>query len=301
MKKNIYKQILRLLALSLIVVGLSSGSVHAAGSGTISLSPSSASVDKDKTVTIVIQAASDEEYNTVQVDLSYDQAALEYVGMDGAGSAFDSPLPSNGGGGSVQVVRGSTVGLTGSKKVVSVNFKALAGSGSSSVSVVGSSLILRSSDSQNVWNGSVSSSALSFVTPSTPTTPAKIVPKKTTPAPVIADDVPVPVAAATTTEGYLVAIQVFDYNKKGVEGVVVDMDGKKVTTDAYGIASFTNVQAGEHTVKALGVTKKIVVAEGDGTATQSFTVTQGEIGKKTSKILWIALSLGGLLDRKSVV
>lgn len=299
MKKNMYKSILKLLAFSVVSLGLFANSVYAAGNGTITLSPATASIEKDKTVAVAINTSSDEEYNTVQVDLTYDQSALEYVGIDGSGSAFDSPLPSSGGNGSVQVSRGSTVGLSGNKKVATVNFKALQGSGSSTITVAGTSLILRTSDSQNVWNGAGATSVISQSTPANakPTTSAK----KTTPAPVVADDAPVPVAAASTDEGYLVSIQVYDYMNKGVEGIVVDLGDKKATSDKNGIASFTNIVAGEYTVKAFGVSKKITVAEGDSTVPQNFTINQADSSTDSNRSLILIIGMILLLVLLGVV
>jgi len=139
------------LGVSLAIIG--SGTSFAAGSASFSLTPGSAGEVNGSTFGVAVYESSSDAVNVVTANLTYDQSKLQFIGIDASGSGFDSNASSNGGSGSVSISRfvsgGGTV--TGSQKVATVDFKALVGSGSTSVNFSSSSVI--ASNGSNVWNG----------------------------------------------------------------------------------------------------------------------------------------------------
>lgn len=151
---------------TLAVASLFGGHSAAAGSASLALSPSGATYNVGDTFGLTISETSTDAVNVVTADLAYDAAKLQYIGVDASGSAFGGDASTSGGGGSVSISRyvtpaGATV--TGTKQVAVVNFKALAGSGSATISFAGSSKI--ASNGMNVWNGDTTGGTYNFATP----------------------------------------------------------------------------------------------------------------------------------------
>lgn len=111
------------------------GSAFAAGNATLSLSPSSGSYKKGATFAVTIHENSGStQVNAVEADLTYSTSKLQFVSIDTNSSAFDIGARGIGGSGSVEISRAKSGGsLTGDQIVAKVNFKALAGSGSTSI------------------------------------------------------------------------------------------------------------------------------------------------------------------------
>lgn len=274
MKKH---TLLSFIAVTIIAVGLSVwwGKAHGAGSASLSLVPGSGSYMVNSNFSVTIHENSSDAVNAVQADLTYDQSKVMFVSIDGSGSSFDSGVVANGGNGSVSIVRaklGSTV--MGDQVVAVVTFKALAGSGSSSINFAASSSIVRASDQANVWNGSMTGGTFSFTSPAPPPpspTPTPTPTPNPTPTPTPSPSpnpgehpspTPTPTPTpnpsssedhATTTkkdDNYYVAIKVVDDEGNRLRDATVEIDNKpEVATDATGIASFTDVSDGPHTVK----------------------------------------------------
>ncbi len=147
---------------------------HASGTATLSLSPASGSHDINTNFTVkVYENSGTEQVNAVQADLIYDQSKLQFVSVTNTGSPFNTCVHSSGGSGSVSTscaLLGSSV--TGSQLVSNITFKALVGSGSSSVNFASSSSVVRYSDATDIWDGNTSGGTYSFTTPAAPTPPA---------------------------------------------------------------------------------------------------------------------------------
>jgi hypothetical protein len=113
--------------------------VHAA-SATLSLSPSSSSVSKGATLTVSVRENSGADaVHAVQANLTYPADLLSFLSISSS-SAFPIDAQSSGGGGSVQIARGST-GVTGLQTVATVRFKALTNSGKATISFAGGSSV----------------------------------------------------------------------------------------------------------------------------------------------------------------
>jgi hypothetical protein len=158
---------------TLVVANLFGGLAHAAGSASFSLSPSGGTYNINSTFSLMVSETSTDAVNVVTAKLSYDASKLQYVGVDASGSGFGGDASTSGGAGSITISRyvtpaGSTV--TGTQNVASVNFKALVGSGSTSVTFAAGSQI--ASNGSNVWNGSTTGGTYTLATPAPAPTPA---------------------------------------------------------------------------------------------------------------------------------
>jgi hypothetical protein len=143
MIKNIIRTLAGLIAVMGVVL-IPATAFAAAGSGTasLSLSPSGGSYNNGSTFTVTVRETSSEPVAGIEADFTYDASALECLGVDGSGSAFVQQYQNSCGGGSVTIARttqGTTV--TGTQTVASISFKALKGSGTTSVKVANSSEI----------------------------------------------------------------------------------------------------------------------------------------------------------------
>lgn len=140
----------------------------AAGNATLSLSPSSGSHSINSNFTLVVyENSGNEEVNTVDVKLSYDQSKLRLTSVSVSGSPFNNCIESSGGGGQISIVCAKLGGLvTGNQPVGQLTFAAVAGSGSTSLNFNSDSHIYRSSDSSDIWNGNTSAGSYTFTTPS---------------------------------------------------------------------------------------------------------------------------------------
>jgi len=165
-----------LLILGLILL---SSPIQAATDARLYLSPSSSNLEKDKKVTysVKLDTASD-SVDSVQAELSFDNAKLSFVSVDVNTSKFPFIVEESHSGGKVTVVAGSAAQVSGNVTVATLVLKAKTGSGSTSVS-------FNESNSYAVKGGvnrlgSSSSASITFKSPPAPTPDPKPDP---TPAP----------------------------------------------------------------------------------------------------------------------
>jgi hypothetical protein len=139
-----------------------------AATGQIYISPASKSLQQGSSTALAVRINPGTAVDGVEVTLSYDKAKLEFQSIDAGGSGFDTALPGNtGGNGSVKLFRGSLSSpVTTDKLIANVNFKALVGSGSASISVSGNA-----TSAGNYTNPSVAGSVISFTAVPNPPTP----------------------------------------------------------------------------------------------------------------------------------
>jgi hypothetical protein len=189
--------------LAVAFVGLS-GFTHtslAAGSATLYLTPASGSYTVGQTVIATIYTnTGGDPVNAVEADFSYPSSKLQFQSIDTSSSAFGITASGSGGGGTVTIARGNTSALTGTELVAAVHFTVLA-SGSASLSFLGSSAVVRSTDNTNILNSTTGANyTLSAASTPAPTnTPSNHTP---TPAPVvgkISTPTPKPSTGTTTT------------------------------------------------------------------------------------------------------
>jgi hypothetical protein len=168
----------------LIVFGYLITRIFAAGSATLYLTPASGSYAIGSSVNVQVWAnTGTDPSNAVEADLSYPQAQLQFVSIDGTGSAFGIPAAGSGGSGSVTIARGVTGGqppVTGAALVATVKFNVIA-SGSAPITFKNSSAIVRSTDSTNILNTTVGAT-YSIAAAATPT-PTPVTTHTPTPTP----------------------------------------------------------------------------------------------------------------------
>ncbi len=266
-----------------------SGSTASSG---FSLSPNSASKAKDSTFAIDIYVNSGSDpVASVEVQLSYDAAKLQYVSIEPNGGALPDCFGKTGGSGtaSMSCLKTGAPFPTGANlKVGTVTFKALSGSGTTSLSFAANSHIWKADGiPTEMWNGvttggtytltggtttnppttgggtggsgSSSGGSTGSTTPKTTTSsgsPSSTPKTTTSTGQSSGGQSSSATPAPTTTEtqstqpntGYAVAIKVADPNGKIVTGAQVKLDSMTAITDASGIASFVNVTAGKHKI-----------------------------------------------------
>jgi hypothetical protein len=178
---------LKILALAgawLSVLVLQAGPVFAASATMSLLSSGSAAQGSIISVTIKENSGS-EPVNAVQANLSYSADLLSFVGISSS-SAFGVVAQNSGGGGAVQIARGTTSAVTGNQTVAYVSFKALSSGGTASVSVAGGSSIVSANTNGNILAGTSGTNIVLKAQPPAPvapppdTTPPKITDIKST-------------------------------------------------------------------------------------------------------------------------
>lgn len=273
------------------------------------------------------------DVNAVEADLNYDKNVMQFVSIDATQSAFTLAGPMVGGGGVVQIARvidGSlppSPSRTGVQTVASVTFKVIGSAASSTISFNTTSQIKSYPDHTDVWNRATAGATFVLkAAPVTPTPPtggtsggsggsassggktSTTKPSTSKPAstPVVATTAPVTTSSQPTeTSGTesepevltpttsFVAVKVVDDKGKPVEGASVKLGGQTVKTDSLGIASFTNVTEGPHsvTVSYSGhtQTKSLDVKAADSnSAVQQFKV---QLAAKKSVPTWLIYTL----------
>lgn len=159
------------MALLIIALFLTAwiGFPRAAGNASFTLSPSSGSYDKNTNFALTVyENSGSEQVNAVDAKLVYDQSKLQFVGVSTSGSPFDFCTEKTGGSGTVSIVCAKLGGsVSGQQQVGKVTFKARVGSGTTSVSFGGNSHIVRSADSEDIWNGNTSGGTYNLKSSST--------------------------------------------------------------------------------------------------------------------------------------
>lgn len=181
----ITKAIIGIAAITGLLTATPAFATTGTGTANLSATPNSGSFDNGTTFTVTIRETSSGPVAGVQSDLHYDQAKLQCLGVDATGSAFVQQYQNSCGNGLVSIARttqGTTV--TGSQKIASITFKALAGSGTTKLTFAGSSEILDDAVN-NVCNSTCAEGAqaasftLTTPAPAQPASPAPSSPATT--------------------------------------------------------------------------------------------------------------------------
>jgi outer membrane biosynthesis protein TonB len=142
-----------------------------AASARLYLSPASKTINQSTTFAVQVRVdTGGNAVNAVQASLSYPASRLDFISISGSGSAFEIAAPSSGGGGTVDIARGTTGTVNGDHLVATVTFKSKTTSGSAAVSFTGESYVVRASDSQDVL-GSTNGGTYTVQTPPPPPSP----------------------------------------------------------------------------------------------------------------------------------
>jgi hypothetical protein len=186
-----------LLAASVLCSGILWIPHSYAATGQIYVSPSSSSVVKGNTITIALRVnPGGTAINTFEGNITYDPSALQYDNMN-LNSSFRC-FTNSGGGGSVAfsgcaIFGGGTI--SGDTDVADITFTALAGSGSSGLSLSGGN----AAGTSGWLNPTNSSGSVSFSTPAAPAPTPVVTNKKSSPTVSHSSAVSKPAAATTPT------------------------------------------------------------------------------------------------------
>ena len=130
---------------------------QAAETATMSLSPATKSINQGESFSVQIKENSNTEpVNAVQANLSYDVSMLDFVSINGEGSAFPVPLEESGGGGVVKIGRmlpGESA--TGDQLVATLNFTAKTTPGTATVSFSSGTALVRSTDNTDILGSTI--------------------------------------------------------------------------------------------------------------------------------------------------
>lgn len=136
---------------------------------TIYISPASRTYNQGDVVAVSIYVNSGSvDVNAVQANLNYTNN-LTFNNIDASSSAFPVQAQNDGGGGSVQIARGTTTPVNGVRLVAIVNFTATSG-GNAVITFAGGTALVRSSDNGSE-SLSMTGSSYSISTPSNPSPP----------------------------------------------------------------------------------------------------------------------------------
>ena len=165
---------------------------------TIYLSPASRTYNQGDAVAVSIYVNSGSvDVNAVQANLNYTNN-LTFNNIDASSSAFAVQAQNDGGGGSVQIARGTTTPVNGLQLVAIVNFTA-SGGGNAVITFADGTALVRSSDngseSLSMTGSSYSISTPSNPSPPPPPPPPSSVNKNPKPAPKLVTNKPNPAQA----------------------------------------------------------------------------------------------------------
>ncbi len=124
----------------------------ATGTATLSISPTSSVLTVGNTLSVTINVNSGtDNVSTVQADLVYPSALLQYKSIDATGSQFNDVVPAPAfGTGTISITRATTSLVSGTQQFVTVNFTVLA-AGTATVGFANTSAVYRQSDAINIY------------------------------------------------------------------------------------------------------------------------------------------------------
>jgi hypothetical protein len=188
---------------------------------------------------------------------------------------------------------------SGNLTIVTLTFKALAGSGSTNFSISDAS----SGDGDNpppaVHTVSTNGTTVSFTTPSASSSgsnnqsnssgqPSE---QEIQTNSELDDSAPVPVTGYTDETGYLVDIKIHDKDGKPAANTEVTLGDYTATTDSNGIASFAGIVPGIYLAKALGTEQEVKVETGDPAIVQEHIITESN---ETNWIRYAIIGAAGI-------
>lgn len=132
----------------LVSNGLNAATTNAQGTDSLYVTPASGSYAVGASFTVTVRVNTTDQVNAVTADLTY-SSNLQYISIDGSGSAFGIDASSSGGGGNVSINRATISPVSGDQLVARVTFKVLS-AGTGTIGMAGSSQALSSSTNQNV-------------------------------------------------------------------------------------------------------------------------------------------------------
>jgi hypothetical protein len=278
------RNLLMILVCGFITVPGTMQPLSAAGSATYSFSPATASVVKDQTLSITLNVTSSTPINAVQAYMTYNEDNMQFISFNTSGTSFEIDADTSESNGTIRISRGTVTPVTGTKKVVTINFKALITSGSAGLDFDDANThIVSSADSSETWDGNYSGGNYSFAAPSSgdsspsgnsggsagTSNSGSAGSGQSSPSEEEVVDAP-----EVETKTFAVEIEVSDNDDQKVAGADVVLGGSTVKTDSSGIAKFSGIAAGVYQavvrMNDSENTKEITVEDADPAITQKF-------------------------------
>jgi hypothetical protein len=133
-----------------------------AATGVIYITPASSSLQTGSSETLQLRISPGTTVDGVQATVSYNTGYLQLNSVDTSGSPFTVPLQKSTGGGVITLALGNlSGGVSSDSLIATMNFTALAGSGSSSLTISGAN----ATSSGSYTNPATSGASVSFTSP----------------------------------------------------------------------------------------------------------------------------------------
>jgi len=239
------KRVLFIIFVGLFLARLGFAAPVLAAGNLIYVSSSLPSVNKDSTFTVLLRINTSATVNAIQANLSYPSSQMTYLGTAYGGSAFTEGSEEWGGGGSVVISRHVGDTVSGDQLVAVLTFKAIAASGSGTISVQNSSA-LTGAESISATYGSTTISfnpipGTKEPVSETPKAPAKAEATSTVTAPT---DTISPVITHTKSEQATASSQIISWTTNEVSNSVVEYG----VDDQYGLSVSDNTMVTSHII-----------------------------------------------------
>jgi chitodextrinase len=209
---------------------------------TIYLSPASQTVGPGATITVQVRENSGTTtVNAVQANLSYPTSLLTFVSSSTTGTAFSVEAQDTGGGGVINLARGTTTPVSGDQLIATLTFTATSTSGAASVVFTNGTALVSSGTNQDILGGLSATGGGTYTVDATgPTT-----------------TVTSPANGATISAGGTQTVTVTATDAaSSVAKVEIYIDGTLATTDSISPYNYswntTGVTLGTHMVSAKG-------------------------------------------------
>jgi hypothetical protein len=203
---------------------------------TIYLSPATQTVGPGATFTVQVREnSSTTSVNAVQANLSYPTSLLTFVSIDTTGTAFSIEAQNSGGGGTINIARGTTTPVTGDQLVATITFTATSTSGAATVAFTSGTALVSSSSNADILGGLGATGSGTYTVDATAPTVSVTAPANGS-----------SISAGSTTT---VTVSASDA-ASAVSKVEVYIDGALATTDTTSPYSYSWNSFGSHTVQA---------------------------------------------------
>jgi hypothetical protein len=212
---------------------------------TVYLSPASRTIAGSTNFTVQIREDSGSTtVNAIQANLTYDSSLIDYVSVDDTGSAFPTVAQTSGGGGSIQIARGTSCSTTcaavsGDQLVTTITFHTKTTSGAASVAFTTGTVLASSTTNLDILGSLAATAGGTYTVDVTPPTAS----------------ITSPINGATLRLGNTVPITVNASDTgSGISKVEFYVDGTLVAYYTSGPYSYpwntTGLSLGAHTLQA---------------------------------------------------
>lgn len=224
-----------------------------AATATMSLTPATANVQLGANFTASLYVnPGGANSDGVQATITYDPTKLQFVSVDATGSAYSVSLQQSTTTNTITIIRGLNVGdtpVTANALVANLNFKALVGTGTSSLTISNQSI----SYDGNLTTPTVTGSTVTFVTPPPPSATFSNVSAST----IVSTDLSIASGQTNSqlnSSTYTVSLVPTDNSGTGIKQVALQLDGGTALTDTTSPYDFsvnmTGLTCGSHTLTA---------------------------------------------------